>query len=63
MLRRLHAMAAHHRSMGDGRGKGLMSGVEFGHDKATKSADARLRNRIVELAFEHGLLILSLIHI
>jgi 4-aminobutyrate aminotransferase len=52
-------MAARHPSMGDVRGKGLMIGVEFVHDKATKSADARLRNRIVELAFEHGLLIMG----
>jgi len=59
MLARLNAMAAHHPSMGDVRGKGLMIGVEFVHDKATKSADARLRNRIVELAFEHGLLIMG----
>jgi len=59
MLQRLHAMAARHPSMGDVRGKGLMIGVEFVHDKATRSADARLRNRIVELAFEHGLLIMG----
>lgn len=59
MLQRLRAMAARHPSMGDVRGKGLMIGVEFVHDKATRSADARLRNRIVELAFEHGLLIMG----
>lgn len=59
MLQRLQAMAARHPSMGDVRGKGLMIGVEFVHNKATRSADARLRNRIVELAFEHGLLIMG----
>ena len=52
-------MAARHRSMGDVRGKGLMVGVEFVHDKATQAADARLRNRIVEVAFEHGLLLMG----
>jgi 4-aminobutyrate aminotransferase len=59
MQQRLHAMAAHHPSMGDVRGKGLMIGVEFVHNKTTKNADARLRNRVVELAFEHGLLIMG----
>jgi 4-aminobutyrate aminotransferase len=59
ILQRLHVMAARHPSMGDVRGKGLMLGVEFVQDKVTKVADARLRNRIVELAFEHGLLIMG----
>jgi len=59
LLERLAAMAARHRSMGDVRGKGLMVGVEFVHDKATQAADARLRNRIVEVAFEHGLLLMG----
>ena len=59
MLERLGQMAARHPSMGDVRGVGLMVGVEFVHDKATKAADARLRNRIVEVAFEHGLLIMG----
>ena len=59
MMERLGEMAARHPSMGDVRGVGLMVGVEFVHDKATKAADARLRNRIVEVAFEHGLLIMG----
>jgi 4-aminobutyrate aminotransferase len=52
-------MAARHPSIGDVRGKGLMIGVEFVQDKASKAPDARIRNRIVELAFEHGLLIMG----
>ncbi len=59
MMERLGQMAARHPSMGDVRGVGLMVGVEFVQDKATKAADARLRNRIVEVAFEHGLLIMG----
>lgn len=59
MLERLAQMAAHHPSIGDVRGKGLMIGVEFVQDKAHKTPDARLRNRVVELAFEHGLLIMG----
>ena len=59
LLTRLAAMAARHPSIGDVRGRGLMVGVEFVQDKATQAADARLRNRIVEVAFEHGLLIMG----
>jgi len=58
-LARLAAMAAHHPSIGDVRGKGLMIGVEFVQDKTTRTPDARLRNRVVEIAFEHGLLIMG----
>jgi 4-aminobutyrate aminotransferase len=59
MLKRLHEMTARHPSMGDVRGIGLMIGVEFVQDKVARLQDARLRNRIVELAFEHGLLIMG----
>lgn len=59
MLSRLHEMAARHPSIGDVRGKGLMIGVEFVQDKATRTPNARLRDRIIELAFEHGLLIMG----
>ena len=59
MLGRLATMATHHPSIGDVRGKGLMIGVEFVQDREHKTPDARLRNRVVELAFEHGLLIMG----
>ncbi|MBP6440345.1 MAG: acetyl ornithine aminotransferase family protein [Caldilineaceae bacterium] len=59
MLARLNQMAARHPSIGDVRGKGLMIGVEFVQDKVNKTPDARIRNRIVELAFEHGLLLMG----
>ena len=59
MMERLQQMALRHPSMGDVRGKGLMIGVEFVSDKVNRTADARLRNRIVEIAFEHGLLIMG----
>ncbi|MBW7882785.1 MAG: acetyl ornithine aminotransferase family protein [Caldilineaceae bacterium] len=59
MLDCLAEIASRHPSIGDVRGKGLMIGVEFVQDKTTKTPDARLRNRIVELAFEHGLLIMG----
>ncbi|MEN4100708.1 MAG: acetyl ornithine aminotransferase family protein, partial [Anaerolineaceae bacterium] len=48
-----------HPSIGDVRGKGLMIGVEFVHDQHTKTPAENLRDRIVDLAFQHGLLILG----
>ena len=33
--------------------------VAFVQDRATKAPDARIRNRVAELAFEHGLLIMG----
>ena len=59
MLRCFGEMQARHPSIGDVRGKGLMIGVEFVQDRASKAPDARIRNRVAELAFEHGLLIMG----
>jgi 4-aminobutyrate aminotransferase len=52
-------MQARHPAIGDVRGKGLMIGVEFVQDKVSRTPDARIRNRVVELAFAHGLLIMG----
>lgn len=48
-----------HKLVGDVRGRGLMIGIELVKDKATREPAGELRNRILELAFEHGLLILG----
>jgi 4-aminobutyrate aminotransferase len=48
-----------HPSMGDVRGKGLMIGVEFVKNRKTKEPAAELAERLVGLAFERGLLLLS----
>jgi 4-aminobutyrate aminotransferase len=45
--------------VGDVRGKGLMIGVEIVRDQKTKEKAHDLRNRIVDLAFHKGLLILG----
>jgi 4-aminobutyrate aminotransferase len=45
--------------VGDVRGRGLMIGVEIVKDKATKEYGAADRDRIVELAFERGVLFLG----
>lgn len=55
----LEEIMARHPSIGDVRGLGLMIGVEFVKDKDSREADRELRNRIVELAFESGLLTLG----
>src|ERR1700724_3823226 len=48
-----------HKIVGDVRGRGLMIGVEIVKDKTTKEYGAAERDRIVELAFEHGVLFLG----
>ncbi len=48
-----------HPSVGDVRGRGLMFGVELVKDKATREPAAALRNRVEELAFERGLMVLG----
>lgn len=58
-LEALRAMQARHPSIGEVRGKGLMIGVEFVTDKATKEPAEELRNQVEDLGFEHGLLLLG----
>jgi 4-aminobutyrate aminotransferase len=48
-----------HPSIGDVRGKGLMIGVEFVKDRETKEPAKELTERVIHLAFERGLLMLS----
>lgn len=45
--------------VGDVRGRGLMIGVEIVRDQKTKEKAPDLRTKIVNLAFQKGLLILS----
>lgn len=55
----LDEMAVRHPSMGEVRGKGLMIGVEFVKDKATKDRGTSIRDHVIHTAFEHGLLLLG----
>ncbi len=59
MLERLHTWPARHANVGDVRGRGLMIGLEIVRDQATREPAQDLRDRIVDLAFERGLLILG----
>jgi 4-aminobutyrate aminotransferase len=45
--------------VGDIRGLGLMLGIELVRDQKTKEKAPDLRDRVVQRAFEHGLLILG----
>ncbi len=55
----LHEIMVRHPSIGDVRGLGLMIGVEFVKDRKSKVPAEKLRERIVELAFERGLILLG----
>jgi 4-aminobutyrate aminotransferase len=59
MIDALHEIAARHPSIGDVRGLGLMIGVEFVKDRKSKTPADGLCARIVDLAFERGLILLS----
>ena len=48
-----------HKIVGQVRGRGLMIGIEIVRDQITKEKASDLRNRIVHMAFEKGLLILG----
>ena len=51
-------MQDRHPSIGDLRGRGLMIGVEFVKDRATKKRAIELRNEIIQQAFKRGLLLI-----
>ena len=59
MMKRLSAWVEKHPSVADVRGRGLMIGVEITKDKQAKTVAPELRDRIVELAFERGVLFLG----
>ncbi|MGC9293119.1 MAG: acetyl ornithine aminotransferase family protein [Acidobacteriaceae bacterium] len=59
MMDRLQQWPDKHPIVGDVRGRGLMIGIEIVKDQKTREAASAWRNRIEELAFERGLLILG----
>lgn len=58
-LEKLANIQPNHPSIGEVRGLGLMIGVEFVKSKVHKERAGDLRDRIVELAFERGLITLG----
>lgn len=59
MLQRMADWPKKHKLVGDVRGRGLMLGVDIVKDKQTKEYAADLRDKVVELAFERGVLFLG----
>jgi 4-aminobutyrate aminotransferase len=59
ILRRISRWMETHPMVGDVRGRGLMIGVEIVKDKQTHATAHDERDRIVELAFERGILFLG----
>jgi 4-aminobutyrate aminotransferase len=58
-LSRLREIQNRNKSIGQVRGMGLMIGIEFVTDPQTRQPDEELRNRIIHLAFQNGLLLLG----
>jgi 4-aminobutyrate aminotransferase len=59
MLRRMADWPTKHKLVGEVRGRGLMIGVELVKDKQSKEQASAERDRVVELAFERGVLFLG----
>lgn len=59
MLKRMADWPSRLKLVGDVRGRGLMIGVEIVKDKATKEYGNVERDKIVEMAFEQGILFLG----
>ncbi len=59
MLSRLRPWVAKHPTVGDVRGRGLMIGIEIVKDQKSRTPAGPMRDKIVDLAFERGLLILG----
>jgi 4-aminobutyrate aminotransferase len=59
ILGRMKDWPANHRLVGDVRGRGLMIGVELVSDQQTKQQASAERDRVVEMAFERGVLFLG----
>jgi len=59
MKARMSSWPSKHKIVGDVRGRGLMIGVELVLDQKTKARAHDLRDRVVDLAFEQGVLLLG----
>jgi 4-aminobutyrate aminotransferase len=59
MMKRVEGWKQTHPLVGDVRGRGLMIGIELVKDKTTREPAADVRNRVVTLAFERGLMLLG----
>jgi 4-aminobutyrate aminotransferase len=58
-LERLGTWPSQYRALGDVRGRGLMLAIEIVEDRFSRKPAGVLRDRIVDLAFNYGLLLLG----
>jgi 4-aminobutyrate aminotransferase len=59
MMDRLRALQAKFECVGDVRGMGLVFGVELVESKATRAPDADITRRLIEAAYQRGLLLIA----
>jgi 4-aminobutyrate aminotransferase len=59
LLKGARRIASDHDAIGDVRGRGLMVGMEFVRDRASREPDPEASHRLVERAFQRGLLVLG----
>jgi 4-aminobutyrate aminotransferase len=59
ILTRLQSWVDKYECVGEARGRGLMIAIELVRSKRTREAAHGLRDRVIELAFERGLLLLG----
>jgi 4-aminobutyrate aminotransferase len=59
LMARLRDLPKRCKIVGDVRGLGLMVGIELVRDQATKERAGDLRDRLVQMCFERGLLVLG----
>ena len=59
VMQRLSDLAKKHEFIGDVRGRGLMIGVEFVKDRASKTPAKEFATKLVHRAFQNGLLLLE----
>lgn len=59
LMKRLHELQDKYDSIGDVRGLGLMTALDFVKDRKTREPATKLRDKIEEKAYANGLLLLS----
>jgi 4-aminobutyrate aminotransferase len=59
LMSRLRELPQRSRVVGDVRGLGLMIGIELVHDQVSKERAPELRDRLILMCFERGLLLLG----
>ena len=59
LMGRMREWPARFQHVGEVRGHGLMIGIEFVRDGESKERAPELRDRVVDMAFQRGLLVLG----